>query len=102
MRTSTPAAIAASTPCSSGSANRGPDARGRAPRVEVSPDASISARRDRGAVALQPVDPGHGLLLDRVRQLRVLELLRHGLAGALGVVQPVLHETGLRRRQAGL
>src|SRR4051812_18598969 len=105
MRTRTPAAIAASTHCSSGSAKRGPDPRGSVPRVEVIPAASTaprSARRDRGAVADEAIDLRLGLLLDRVGQRRVLQLGRDRLAGALGVVQPVLDEPRLRGVETGL
>src|SRR3954454_8675829 len=99
MRTRTPPAIAASTPCSSGSAKRGPDPRGSVPRVEVIPAASTaprSARRDRRAVADEAVDLRLGLLLDRGGQRRVLQLRCDRLARALRVVQPVLDGPRLR------
>src|SRR5919206_2099824 len=103
IRTRISAASPVSVQRSSGSASRDRDGRSRSERPSrtgVRLDASIVVRRaalggrDRLPVALQAVDLGLRLGLDRVRQRRVLQLRRDLLAVAEAVVQPVLDELG--------
>src|SRR3954451_16507517 len=74
----------------------------RSPWVSVPAAMRRSGRLDRRAVALQAVDLGLGLLLDGLRERRVLELLGRVLARGEGVVEPRLDAHGLVRRDAGL
>src|SRR3954447_19186955 len=74
----------------------------RSPWVNVPAAMPRSGLLDRRAVALQAVDLGLGLLLDGLRERRVLQLLGRVLTGGEGVVEPRLHAHGLVRRDAGL
>src|SRR3954452_4071218 len=74
----------------------------RSPWVNVPAAMPRSGRLDRGAVALQAVDLGLVLLLDGLRERRVLQLLGRALTRGEGVVEPRLHAHGLVRRAAGL
>src|SRR4051794_20579224 len=74
----------------------------RSPWVNVPAAMPRSGRLDRGAVALQAVDLGLGLLLDGRRERRVLQLLGRVLPCGQRVVEPRLHAGRLVRRQTGL
>src|SRR3954451_6308943 len=101
----TPTAIAVSVQRSSRSGSREAGDRSnaeRSPWVIVPAAMRRSGRLDRRAVALQAVDLGLGLLLDRPGERRVLQLLRRVLALAQRVVQPRLDLRRLVLRDAGL
>src|SRR3954451_3016985 len=101
----TPAAIAVSVQRSSRSGSRAAGDRSnteRSPWVSVPAAMLRSGRLDRRAVALQGVDLGLRLLLDRGRERRVLQLLGRVLARGQRVVEPRLHARGLVLRDAGL
>src|SRR3954451_23038759 len=105
ISTRTPTAIAVSVQRSSRSGSRAAGDRSnaeRSPWVRAPAAMPRSGRLDRRAVALQAVDLGLGLLLDRRGKRRVLQLLGRVLAGRQRVVQPRLDAVGLVRRQAGL
>src|SRR3954447_32770 len=74
----------------------------RSPWVNVPAAMPRSGRLDRGAVALQAVDLGLGLLLDRRGERRVLQLLGRVLPRGQRVVEPRLDAGRLVRRQTGL
>src|SRR3954452_3309907 len=74
----------------------------RSPWVNVPAAMPRSGRLDRGAVALQAVDLGLGLLLDGLRERRVLQLLGRALTRGQRVVEPRLDAGRLVRRQTGL
>src|SRR3954451_24894651 len=101
----TPTAIAVSVQRSSRSGSREAGDRSnaeRSPWVIVPAAMRRSGRLDRRAVALQAVDLGLGLLLDRPGERRVLQLLRRVLALAQRVVQPRLDLRRRVLRDAGL
>src|SRR4051812_41498771 len=105
ISTRTPTAIAVSVQRSSRSGSRAAGDRSKAERspwVRAPAAMRGSGRLDRRAVALQAVDLGLGLLLDRRGEWRVLQLLGRVLAGGQRVVEPRLHTGGLVRRQTGL
>src|SRR3954470_5916436 len=66
----------------------------RPPPTPVRLPASMSPLGERLSVARQALDLGLGLRVDVRGERCVLELLRHALAVALGVIQPVLHPLG--------
>src|SRR3954452_1414374 len=75
---------------------------GRSRWVNVPAAMPRSGRLDRRAVALQAVDLGLGLLLDGLRERRVLQLLGRALTGGEGVVEPRLLARAFVRRDARL
>src|SRR3954453_23925586 len=101
----TPTAIAVSVQRSSRSGRR---AAGDRSSAERSPWVSVPAAMgrlgalDRRAGALQAVDLGLGLLLDRRGERRVLQLLGRVLPRGQRVVEPRLDAGRLVRRQTGL
>src|SRR3954452_21341305 len=93
IRARTPAAIAVSVQRSSRSGSRAAGDRSnteRSPWVRAPAAMGALGRLDRRAVALQAVDLGLGLVLDRRRERRVLQLLGRVLPRRQGVVQPRL------------
>src|SRR3954471_2925389 len=100
----TPTAMAVSVQRRNTSGSRAADGRSwkeRSSWVAV-PAAISSARRDRRAVAGQAIDLLLGGGVDRLRQRRVLEFLRHALAIAERVVEEALDQLRLLLGQAGL
>src|SRR3954447_25368959 len=100
----TPTAIAVSVQRRNTSGSRAADGRSRNERSSwvAVPAAINSARRDRRAVARQAIDLLLGGGVDRLRERRVLELLRHALAIAERVVEEALDQLRLLLGQAGL
>src|SRR3954454_9857837 len=99
----TPTAMAVSVQRRNTSGSRAADGRSwneRSSWVAV-PAAISSARRDRRAVAGQAIDLLLGGGVDRLRERRVLELLRHALAIAERVVEEALDQLRLLLGQAG-
>src|SRR3954469_10332688 len=100
----TPTAIAVSVQRRNTSGSRAADGRSwneRSSWVAV-PAAISSARRDRRAVAGQAIDLLLGGGVDRLRERRVLELLRHALTIAERVVEEALDQLRLLLGHAGL
>src|SRR3954454_13573634 len=105
ISTRTPTAIAVSVQRSSRSGSRAAGDRSnaeRSPWVRAPAAMPRSGRLVGRAVALQAVDLGLGLLLDRRGERRVLQLLGRVLARAERVVEPRLDAGRLVRRQTGL
>src|SRR4051794_7796346 len=74
----------------------------RPPPTPVRLPASMGSLGEGLSVAREPLHLGLGRGVDGRGKRRILELLGHALAGALGVVQPVLHALGHLLRLPGL